>query len=197
MGGSQGAGGVNSLVVDTLSLLNRALPQLQWVHVAGPLDFARVRANYEQLRLRAAVHPFFYRMDLALGAATIAISRAGASSLAELAAVRLPSVLIPYPAATDNHQFHNARAYEQSGAAVLLEQSGATPQHLRELIAGLCEDDARRSAMAEALAKWDAPQAAQKIASAILGSSPGEPQTASVPHAGASPDLHRHHSALA
>ena len=197
MGGSQGAGGVNSLVMDTLSPLNHALPQLQWVHVAGPLDFARVRAKYDQLRLRAAVHPFFARMDLALGAATIAISRAGASSLAELAAVRLPSVLIPYPAATDNHQFHNARAYEQSEAAVLLEQSGATPQHLRGLIAGLCEDDARRKAMAAALAKWDAPQAAQQIASAILGSTPGEHRRASAPHSAASPELHRHHSALA
>jgi len=197
MGGSQGAGGVNSLVMDSLALLSQAFPQLQWIHVAGSQDFARVRAKYEQLGLRAAVYPFFARMDLALGAASIAVSRAGASSLAELAAVRLPSVLIPYPAATDNHQFHNARAYEQSGASVLVEQSGATPRHLCDLIVSLCADDARRNAMAQALAKWDAPQAARQIASAILGSSLGEHQTAIVPDPDASPDLHRHHSALA
>jgi UDP-N-acetylglucosamine--N-acetylmuramyl-(pentapeptide) pyrophosphoryl-undecaprenol N-acetylglucosamine transferase len=151
MGGSQGATGINSLVLDTLSSLGQSLPQLQWIHVAGSQDVAWVRAKYEELRLRAAVHPFFARMELALGAATVAVSRAGASSLAELAALRLPSVLIPYPAATDNHQFHNARAYEQSGAALLLEQSGATSRQLHDLISSLCADDARRNAMAGAI----------------------------------------------
>lgn len=197
MGGSQGAGGVNSLVMDSLSLLSQASPQLQWVHIAGSQDAARVRAKYEQLRIRAVVHPFFARMDLALGAATIAVSRAGASSLAELAAVRLPSVLIPYPAATDNHQFHNARAYEQSQAAVLLEQAGATPGLLHDLIVGLCHDEVRRNAIAGALAKWDAPQAASEIATAILGNSPAEHGAAIVSDTATASNLHRHHSALA
>ncbi len=60
-------------------------------------------------------------MHLALGAASAAISRAGASSLAELAAMRVPAVLVPYPAATDNHQYYNALAFEKTGAACLLE----------------------------------------------------------------------------
>ena len=197
MGGSQGASGVNALMMESLALLKQTLPQLQWIHVAGSQDVTRVRARYEQLQMSAVVYPFFARMDLALGAATVAVSRAGASSLAELAAVRLPSVLIPYPAATDNHQLFNARAYEQSGAARLLEQSGATPQQLRDSIVNLCEDLARRKAMAEALAKWDAPQAARQIASVILGSSLGERQTPMVSEPADSPDLHRHHSALA
>jgi UDP-N-acetylglucosamine--N-acetylmuramyl-(pentapeptide) pyrophosphoryl-undecaprenol N-acetylglucosamine transferase len=106
-------------------------------------------------------------------------------------------VLIPYPAATDNHQFHNARAYEQSGAALLLEQSGATSRHLCDLIASLWTDTARRNAMTAALAKWDAPQAAREIASAILGSRLGERQSATLSDSATSPDLHRHHSALA
>ena len=61
-------------------------------------------------------------MDLALGAATAAVSRAGASSLAEIAAMRLPSLLVPFPAAADNHQFFNATAFERTSAAKLLEQ---------------------------------------------------------------------------
>lgn len=197
MGGSQGAGGVNSLVLDSLALVNKTLPQLQWIHVAGSRDVSSVRTKYEQSQIRAAVHPFFARMDLALGAATVAISRAGASSLAELAAVKLPSVLIPYPAATDNHQYFNARAYEESGAALLLEESGATPQLLRELMASLCEDPGRRKAMSAALAKWDAPQAAQQIVATILGRSPGERQASIAPESAASAEMHRHHSALA
>jgi UDP-N-acetylglucosamine--N-acetylmuramyl-(pentapeptide) pyrophosphoryl-undecaprenol N-acetylglucosamine transferase len=197
MGGSQGAGAVNTLVMDSLPLLKQRLPQLQWIHVAGSQDVGRVRARYEQLHMSAVVHPFFARMDLALGAATVAVSRAGASSLAELAAVRLPSVLIPYPSATDNHQFFNARAYEESGAARLLQQSGATAQQLCESVVCLCEDHERRKAMAEALAKWDSPQAAQQIASVILGSSLGERQIPKIAEPAASPDMHRHHSALA
>ena len=70
-------------------------------------------------------------MDLALGAANVAISRAGASSLAEIAAMRLPSLLIPFPAAADNHQFHNARAFETTGAARLLEQQTQRRKELR------------------------------------------------------------------
>lgn len=197
MGGSQGAGAVNTLVMDSLALLKQRLPQLQWIHVAGSQDATPVRARYEQLQMSAVVYPFFARMDLVLGAATVAVSRAGASSLAELAAVKLPSVLIPYPSATDNHQFFNARAYEESGAARLLQQSGATPQQLCDSIVCLCENHERRKAMAEALAKWDAPQAAHEIASVILGSSVGERQTPTISEPAASTDTHRHHSALA
>ena len=86
------------------------------------------------------VHPFFAEMHLALGAATVAVSRAGASSLAELAAMRVPSVLIPFPAATDNHQFFNARAFEETGAARLLEQKNATPESLASLVSELMAD---------------------------------------------------------
>ena len=75
--------------------------------------------------LKAAAPPcvrFLTEMDLALGAATLAVNRAGASSLAELAAMRVPAILIPYPYATDDHQFHNARALVRNGAARLITQ---------------------------------------------------------------------------
>ena len=91
-------------------------------------DAEKVTQAYAALKLKAVVHPFFAEMELALGAATAAVCRAGASSLAELAAMRVPAVLVPYPAATDNHQFHNARAFEATGAARLLEQKTATPE---------------------------------------------------------------------
>ena len=75
--------------------------------------------------MKAVVKPFLAEMDLALGAATAAVSRAGASSLAEIAAMRLPSLLVPFPAAADNHQFFNALAFEKTGAAKLLEQKNS------------------------------------------------------------------------
>ena len=84
------------------------------------------------------------------------------------AAMRLPAVLVPYPAATDNHQFHNARAFEETGAACLLEQRNATPDALGGLVLGLIENAASRGKMQAALAQWHAPRAAEHIADEML-----------------------------
>jgi len=116
------------------------------------------------------VHPFFSGMELALGAASAAISRAGASSLAELAAMRVPAVLVPYPAATDDHQLHNARAFAGTGAARLLEQEGATAEAMAEEIVGIVNCAATRQKMQNALAQWQSPRAAEEIVDAMLGS---------------------------
>jgi UDP-N-acetylglucosamine--N-acetylmuramyl-(pentapeptide) pyrophosphoryl-undecaprenol N-acetylglucosamine transferase len=107
-------------------------------------------------------------MGTALAAADVAVSRAGASSLAELAGRQLPSVLIPYPTAADNHQFHNARAFVQSGAARSIQQGGATPELLAREILELLRDPRQRGAMQGALARWHKPDAAAGIADLIL-----------------------------
>jgi UDP-N-acetylglucosamine--N-acetylmuramyl-(pentapeptide) pyrophosphoryl-undecaprenol N-acetylglucosamine transferase len=107
-------------------------------------------------------------MDLALGVAAAAVSRAGASSLAELAALRLPALLVPYPTAADNHQFFNADAYARSGAARILEQKGATPEQVAGMLAELMEKDSVRARMVAALDRWHAPNAAADIAAQIL-----------------------------
>jgi UDP-N-acetylglucosamine--N-acetylmuramyl-(pentapeptide) pyrophosphoryl-undecaprenol N-acetylglucosamine transferase len=107
-------------------------------------------------------------MELALGAATLAISRAGASSLAELAAMQVPAILVPYPAAADDHQYYNARAFAQAGAARLLVQSQLKPEILFNEIVELIENGSRREQMKAALQKWHFPQAADEIAESIL-----------------------------
>jgi UDP-N-acetylglucosamine--N-acetylmuramyl-(pentapeptide) pyrophosphoryl-undecaprenol N-acetylglucosamine transferase len=168
MGGSQGARGINDLVLRSLPLISERAPALQWIHFAGTQDADRVREGYAKLGVTAFVQPFFHHMDTALGAATLTISRAGASSLAEIAAMRVPAVLVPYPAAVDNHQFHNARAMEASGAARLLEQKGATPESLANVLWDLIEKPAIRERMQHALAHWDSPDAAERIALAML-----------------------------
>jgi UDP-N-acetylglucosamine--N-acetylmuramyl-(pentapeptide) pyrophosphoryl-undecaprenol N-acetylglucosamine transferase len=114
------------------------------------------------------VKPFLAEMDLALGAAMAAVSRAGASSLAELAAMRLPSLLVPFPAAAGNHQFFNARAFATTGAARLLEQKDATPEKVAALLRELVENETARTVMQAALAQWHAPRAAEQIAENIL-----------------------------
>jgi len=170
MGGSQGASGINELVIKSLPTFAKHAPNLQWFHLAGPRDSEKVKQAYETLKLKADVHPFFSGMELALGAASAAISRAGASSLAELAAMRVPAVLVPYPAATDNHQLHNARAFAGTGAARLLEQEGATAEAIAEEIVGIVNCAATRQKMQNALAQWQSPRAAEEIVDAMLGS---------------------------
>jgi UDP-N-acetylglucosamine--N-acetylmuramyl-(pentapeptide) pyrophosphoryl-undecaprenol N-acetylglucosamine transferase len=169
MGGSQGASGINDLVVQSLPLLAGLAPEWQWLHLTGPADAGKVQKAYDAFKVRATVKPFFAEMELALGAASAAISRAGASSLAELAATRLPAVLIPYPAATEDHQLHNARAFADTGAATLLEQRNAAPTLLIEPLVKLVRDEAAREKMRMALARWHQPQAAKQIADDILG----------------------------
>ena len=168
MGGSQGASGLNEMVLSALPALGERASAWQWLHLTGPGDFEKVKQAYAACGLNAVVKPFLAEMDLALGAATVAVSRAGASSLAEIAAMRLPSLLVPYPVAADHHQFFNARAFEAAGAAKLLEQKNSTPEKTAQLLCELVENSMTRERIQAALAQWHAPRAAEQIAGIIL-----------------------------
>jgi UDP-N-acetylglucosamine--N-acetylmuramyl-(pentapeptide) pyrophosphoryl-undecaprenol N-acetylglucosamine transferase len=170
MGGSQGAGGINEMILSALPLL--AGRDWQWLHLTGANGFEKVKQAYATRGFKAVVKPFLAEMDLALGAATAALSRAGASSLAELAAMRLPSLLVPFPYAAGNHQFYNARAFETTGAARLLEQKDAVPEKVAAMLRELVENETARKAMRAALAQWHAPKAAEQIAENILSAIP-------------------------
>jgi UDP-N-acetylglucosamine--N-acetylmuramyl-(pentapeptide) pyrophosphoryl-undecaprenol N-acetylglucosamine transferase len=168
MGGSQGASGINDLLLQSLPQLLKAAPDLQFLHLTGPNDVAKVQAGYEAQKARVAVRPFLTEMELALGAATAAISRAGASSLAEMAAMQVPAVLIPYPTAADNHQFYNASAFVDTGSALLLQQKGATAGQLASLVLSIVIDPAKREAMIKGLGGWHREDAAELIAERMI-----------------------------
>ena len=176
MGGSQGASGINQLVLRCLADLRRELPDAQFIHLTGTHDAERVAAAYREARVSAVVRPFLTEMELALNAATVAVSRSGASSLAELAALRLPAILIPYPTAADNHQFHNARAFVETGAARMLGEHRSTPENFTRMVCELMTSAAERRRLATALAEWHQPEAAAQIADAIVQRiAPGRP----------------------
>lgn len=168
MGGSQGAHTINELLISILPQLLDAQPQLQFVHLTGSADLEKVQAAYSARHCSAIVRPFLAEMDLALGAADAAVSRAGASSLAEFAACRLPALLIPYPTAADNHQFFNAQAFGQSGAARVLEQHALSSGLLAVEILALLSQSGQRTSMREALSAWHRPEAAAQIADRML-----------------------------
>lgn len=174
MGGSQGAHAINEAVLRLLPALLLLEPDLQYVHLTGTRDLAPVRQAYLQHHRKALVRPFLAEMELALGAATLALSRAGASSLAEFAAVQVPALLIPYPQAADNHQHHNALAFVRAGAARSQAQAEITPDTLIWAVRELLRDHALRASLRAALTQWHQSNghAAQRIAHTILESIP-------------------------
>ena len=172
MGGSQGASAINQLIMRCLADLRRELPDAQFLHLTGPRDCEKVTAAYREAKAPAVVRPFLTEMELALNAATVAVSRSGASSLAEFAAMRLPSILIPFPAATDNHQFHNARSLVERGAARMLGEQRSSPENVTQVIVELMSNPAERRRLASALAEWHHPKAARAIAESILKKNP-------------------------
>jgi UDP-N-acetylglucosamine--N-acetylmuramyl-(pentapeptide) pyrophosphoryl-undecaprenol N-acetylglucosamine transferase len=168
MGGSQGASAINEWLLRALPAIAVSLPRLQFIHLTGTNDRDKVIAQYKANARRAVVLPFLTEMELALGAATVALTRAGASSLAELSAMRLPAILVPYPSAVDNHQFYNAKALADTGAARLVEQSSLTVDRLVASISELVQNERVRQSMQAALDQWHSPQAAEQISDEIL-----------------------------
>lgn len=172
MGGSQGASGVNDAVLAAAPRVTEAVAGLQWLHLTGPADVARVRAGYRQAGIQAIVHPFLTEMELALGAADAAVARAGASSAAELAAVGVPSLFLPYPHAAEDHQTANARAFDRTGAALWMPQSEATPGVLSDSVIALLTDEGLRSRLKAGLMSWHRADADLILANRLLAGLP-------------------------
>jgi UDP-N-acetylglucosamine--N-acetylmuramyl-(pentapeptide) pyrophosphoryl-undecaprenol N-acetylglucosamine transferase len=157
MGGSQGAAGLNALMVAAAPHLVPA--GVQVVHLAGERDAQTMRAAYAAAGLQATVLPFCDRMQDVYPAADLAVSRSGAASLGELSWFGLPSVLVPFPYAAEDHQRLNAEIFARAGAARIVAEKGATGESLALLLRSLLESPeslATMSLAARALAPQDA-----------------------------------------
>jgi UDP-N-acetylglucosamine--N-acetylmuramyl-(pentapeptide) pyrophosphoryl-undecaprenol N-acetylglucosamine transferase len=169
-GGSQGSHAINEAVTLALPRLKSRADALQFVHLTGAKDEAFLRETYEKNGFRARVMSFCGQMELAYSAADAVVARSGASTLTEIAAFGLPSILVPYPHAAGNHQWYNARVFERAGAAQLIEQSSADGEaiergeQLARVIGGLLDDEARRYRMATAARSLAVDDAADRIA---------------------------------
>jgi UDP-N-acetylglucosamine--N-acetylmuramyl-(pentapeptide) pyrophosphoryl-undecaprenol N-acetylglucosamine transferase len=170
MGGSQGAHGINQLVLKTLPMWHNDREQVQFIHLAGQADANIAEINYRRQRLTAVVQAFSTEMEHFYSLADVVISRSGAASLTELSHYGLPSVLIPYPAAADDHQTYNARIFEQAGAARILVESKTMPQTLHEVVAALLTNGPMRRMMAEAARGLAGVDAAKRVAEEIEAS---------------------------
>ena len=166
MGGSQGARGVNRAIA-------AALPEftamgIQVLHVTGPGDYVEVRDTYaKHPDLAQHVAAFCHRMDLAYRVADLALARSGASSLSELSFFGVPSLLVPYPFAAEDHQTRNAEIFAEAGAATLIQESSLGGPVLADAVRAVLDNPSKLSAMSKAAKKAAVPQAAEKIADLI------------------------------
>jgi len=167
VGGSQGSRAINQAVVASLPLFARDTERIRIVHQTGEHDYNDVRKAYQERGFLAEIHAFIEDMPGALAQADLVVSRAGATAVAELAAAGRAALLIPFPAATDQHQLENARVLECAGAARVLVQSELTPERLVREIRGLLgvpETLGQMEACARRLAR---PDAAARIADLV------------------------------
>ncbi|MGH9481920.1 MAG: undecaprenyldiphospho-muramoylpentapeptide beta-N-acetylglucosaminyltransferase [Terriglobales bacterium] len=163
-GGSQGAHALNQAVA---AMAPRA--SFRMLHQTGAADLEACRAAYAGLGGRAEAAAFIEDMAGAMSSADLVVCRSGASTLGELAALGKAAILVPFPGAADQHQLHNAQAYAQAGAAVLLEQTQLSPERLAETIAALLAAPERLAAMGAAARQFAHPRAAEEIAALVLG----------------------------
>ena len=174
-GGSQGASVFATLIPAALAQIDPALrKRLRVVQQARAPELEGLRATYAAMGLRAECAAFFDDMPARLAAAHLIVSRAGASTVAEIAAMGRPAILVPYPAAMDDHQSANARALSEGAAAVLAAEAGLTPHALAGHLTRLLGDPGLLADMAAA-ARWQArPDAARKLADLVETMTSGE-----------------------
>jgi UDP-N-acetylglucosamine--N-acetylmuramyl-(pentapeptide) pyrophosphoryl-undecaprenol N-acetylglucosamine transferase len=167
-GGSQGAHAINVAMVEAAARLARFEVPLRITHQTGEKDVDMVRAGYAAAGLEAEVEPFLYDMARRIGAADLIVSRAGATTLAELTAAGKPAILVPLPTATDDHQRRNAEAMAAAGAAEVVLQSEASGETLASRIMTLVRDAAARGRMSAAARTLARPDAAKVIVDRAL-----------------------------
>ena len=168
LGGSQGARALNDAVPRALATLNGSV---QVRHQCGEKLRGDAERAYARAGVAATVEPFIADMAAAYANADLVVCRAGALTLAELCAAGVGSVLVPFPQAVDDHQTRNAEYLVERGAALLLPQGDALAEELRVILAALAADPARRLAMAEAARALARPDAAERVADAVLAAS--------------------------
>jgi UDP-N-acetylglucosamine--N-acetylmuramyl-(pentapeptide) pyrophosphoryl-undecaprenol N-acetylglucosamine transferase len=185
-GASQGARTINEAVIGLASEI--AAAGWQVLHLSGSADRDRVQSAYTKANTPAVVLAFTDQMAEAMAAADLIVSRAGASSLAELLAMGKPSILLPYPFHRDRHQSHNGQVLVDAGAAIMLEDQKDASANIRALapvLTMLMTDTAKREKMSQAARALGRPEAADLVAECIVKTACIEatrPESASNPH---------------
>lgn len=168
-GGSQGARRLNQAMVDAVPTLATMASRLRIIHQTGEHDDRlAIERSYAAAGIESEVFAFTDRIWESFARADIVVARAGANTVAELSVLGLPSILVPYPFAADDHQRANAEGLVKAGAAAMLLDADCTGERLARELVELIGNDQRRKEMASAAAAVARPQAAADIAASCL-----------------------------
>lgn len=169
IGGSQGARILSDVVPGAVARLPETLRRhLRVAHQARPEDAARAADGYAQAGVKAEVEPFFADIPRRLSEAQLVISRAGASSIADITVIGRPAILIPFAAATADHQTANARGVVEAGAAIMIPESALDAATLSAHMAAVLSEPATASRMAANALTLARPDAAQALVDLVL-----------------------------
>jgi UDP-N-acetylglucosamine--N-acetylmuramyl-(pentapeptide) pyrophosphoryl-undecaprenol N-acetylglucosamine transferase len=169
IGGSQGARVMADIVPGAIERLEPSIwSRLVLTQQVREEDMARVRAVYDRLKIKAELAPFFTDLPAKLASHHLVVSRSGAGTVAELAAIGRPSILVPLPGSIDQDQFANAGVLSQAGGALRIPQAEFTSDRLASEISALAADTVRLTAMAEAARKVGRLDAAQRMADLVM-----------------------------
>ncbi len=166
-GGSLGAKGLNSRVVEALPFLDDLKGKIRITHQTGKNDLELVKKGYADRQFPADVREFIDDMASAYLGADLVVCRAGATTLAELTVCKKASILVPFPFATDDHQAVNATSLVNAGAALMFREHGLTGEWLAKQIRELKDDPARLAKMEKAAGALGRPEAAREIADVL------------------------------
>jgi UDP-N-acetylglucosamine--N-acetylmuramyl-(pentapeptide) pyrophosphoryl-undecaprenol N-acetylglucosamine transferase len=167
LGGSQGSQRINMVVGDMLGILDdREKAGIQIIHIAGMKNYEDVFARYRTSGVEACVYDFVEDIGSAYAPADLVISRAGATALFEIAALGIPSIMIPYRFA-GGHQYYNAAALAMTGATVIIREEGLTPQTLKDKVFELIGNTNALKPMSEAAKGFAVADAAGRLADCI------------------------------
>ncbi len=166
-GGSQGARAINNAMIAALPFLKEAELAVEMMHQTGEADYERVRAAYAQNEIAADIRPYINSIVDEFDRADIIISRAGATTCAEVAAAGKPAIMVPLPTAADDHQRKNAEALQKQGAASVLLQAELTGETLAAKLIEFAGDPGRLGEMGAAARAMARPDAASATADAI------------------------------
>ena len=168
-GGSQGARVMADIVPEAIQQLASDFgPRLRIVQQARGEDLARVAKAYRDANIIADVQPFFADLPARMAQSHLIVSRSGASTVAELAVIGRPAILVPLPHALDQDQLANAGVLEKAGAAIVVAQNEFTPERVAMELSALLSDPARLAGMAAKARTVGAPDAAERLADLVL-----------------------------
>ncbi|MHC4454448.1 MAG: UDP-N-acetylglucosamine--N-acetylmuramyl-(pentapeptide) pyrophosphoryl-undecaprenol N-acetylglucosamine transferase, partial [Planctomycetota bacterium] len=155
------------VILKGIPKLKNLIPDLQIIHLTGKQGYKEARDTYNNLEISSVVFEYYDNIGIAYRWSDLVVCRAGANTVSEITAVGIPAILIPYPYATDNHQYWNAKELESIGGAIVIKQEDLKTERIVELISNLLVNEEKLNNMRKLNRSIDKPFAGTRVVDRI------------------------------